>query len=362
MEQKNKIKILLTGGGTLGSVSPLLSVAERIRERCEEEKKEVEFLWIGSWSGPERKLVESEGIRFERITSGKLRRYASPRNLWTGFFLLHGLFMSLNKIRKFRPDIILSAGSYVAVPVVWAGWLWRVPSLIHQQDYRPGLANKLSAPFAKKITVALEKSIKNFSKEKVEWVGNPVRHEILSGDQERAGEIFRLEKDLPTVLVVGGGTGALKINELMAKAAPELTTFCQIIHVTGSGRNVQDSFKRYHVYQFLVEELKDAYAVCDIVISRCGLGTMSELCRLKKPVILVPMPNTHQEENVKPFIEKKAAVVLSQKGLTHEKLIENIKDLLGNKEKQKSLAENIGLVIKPGASKRIADLVFELLS
>ena len=354
------MKILLTGGGTLGSVSPLLSVAEEIKKRCDQEKQDLDFLWIGSWHGPQRELVEARGIRYEKVSSGKLRRYFSIHNLWFWLFLIQGVFESLSRILKFKPEVIISAGSYVAVPVIWAGWLLRVPILIHQQDYRPGLANKLSSPFAKKITVAFEKSIKNFKKGRAEWVGNPVRSELFDGDKEAAKKFFHLEDKLLTVLILGGGTGSLKINQLVARAADELTRFCQVIHSTGSGRNVKDSFDRYHVYQLLVSEMKDALAVADVVVSRCGLGTLSELSLLKKPSILIPMPNTHQEDNIRPFIEKGAAVVLEQEKLTSESFASSVKKLLFDEQRKKELSDNIQKVIKPGAAKRISDIVFDI--
>ena len=354
------MKVLLTGGGTLGSVSPVLAVAEEIRKRYVKEQKEVEFLWFGTWSGPEKEIVEKKGIKFYSITAGKLRRYLSMHNIWTAFFVLHGFFQSLKKIYQFKPNALVSAGSFVAVPVIWAAWFLRVPVLVHQQDYRPGLANKLSVPFASIVTVAFEKSLADFSQKKAHWVGNPVREELMKGNKERSYGHFHLEKDLPTVLVLGGGTGSLKINELIAASAPKLTEYCQIINVTGLGRNVSDSFKRFHVYQLFIDELKCAYAVADIVVTRCGLGTLSELSHLKKPAILVPMPHTHQEENIKPFIDNHAAIVLKQEELTAEGLIENIKKLLFDKEKQKELSENIGKVIKLGAAKRISDIIFEI--
>lgn len=360
-ESINKqLKVLLTGGGTLGSVSPLLSVADEIKKRCEKESRQVDFLWLGTWNGPEEKIIKNKSIEFYKITSGKLRRYLAVKNIWSVFFLIHGLFQSIVKITRFQPSVIISAGSFVGVPVIWAGWLMRVPILVHQQDYRPGLANKLSTPFAKKITVAFEKSLQDFDASKVVWAGNPVRDELFKGDKKRAAEIFHLEKDLPTVLIIGGGTGALKLNKLVAEAAPSLTEFCQIINITGLGRNVCDSFRRFHVYQLMVDKYKEALAVADIVVSRCGLGSLSELTQLAMPSILIPMPNTHQEDNVKPFIDKKAAVVLNQKELTPEILSENIKRLLANKEKQKELAENIQKVIKSGAAKAITDIVFEI--
>ena len=256
------MKIILTGGGTMGSVTPLLGVAEEIK-KC---APDVEFLWIGTKNGPEKKVVDSYNINFKTIPAGKFRRYFSLRNFSDPFSILAGFFKSLWLIFKFKPQMILSAGGFVAVPVIWAGWILKVPSLVHQEDLRPGLANKLTARFAKIITVAFSDSLKYFPRAIV--TGNPIRAEIFSGSREATEKSFNLEKDLPTLFVLGGGTGALELNKIVVAAVPELVKFCQVIHMTGgrideSQRSDIETLKRetsrYHSVDFLMKDLPEHF-------------------------------------------------------------------------------------------------------
>jgi UDP-N-acetylglucosamine--N-acetylmuramyl-(pentapeptide) pyrophosphoryl-undecaprenol N-acetylglucosamine transferase len=378
------MRILLAGGGTMGSVSPLLVIAEELEAKCQmsdslsgaEQGIKYQMLWIGTKRGPEKKVVEKYQIPFQPIFSGKLRRYFDWRNFIDPIFIFLGLIQSFFVLLKFKPNIILAAGSFVSLPVVWAGWLLRIPSLIHQQDIRPSLTNKLTAPFAKRITVTFEKSLRDFSsfarnnkKNKVIWTGNPIRKKLQITNyklQINSKKLFNLEENLPTILVIGGGTGALGLNNIILAALPELTKFCQIIHLTGgknkSGIRNQESWdERYHEYNFLTDKMKDAYAVADLVICRAGIGTLTELAALGKPAILVPIPNSHQEENAKFFEENKAAISTAQKKLTPEKLVNLVKETLDNKEKLKNLKENIQKLSKPNAAEKIVKEIFDII-
>lgn len=385
-------KILLTGGGTGGSVTPLLAVAKKLKEQ----KSELEFLFLGSKKGPEKELIEEEKIPWQPIFAGKLRRYLSLRNIIDPFFILLAFWQSLGIIIKFKPDIILSAGSFVSVPVVWASWFCRVPILIHQQDIKPGLANKLMAPFARKITVSFVKSLKDFSTKKVVWTGNPVRSEVFQGKQEKAQDFFCLEKDLPTILVLGGGTGSLRLNKVMSNAVFELINFCQIIHSAGRGKNIfqdekfkdmyradifkdtklssnqdteeskyqvikKDQIKRYHVYEFLGDEISDAYNIADLVISRAGLGTLSELAVLGKPTFIIPMPGTHQENNASYFENHDACVVLSERSLTSEVLVRYIKKFLSDQGRLNKLSVNMKKMMPADAAGKVASEVLKIV-
>ncbi|MBU4257365.1 undecaprenyldiphospho-muramoylpentapeptide beta-N-acetylglucosaminyltransferase [Patescibacteria group bacterium] len=364
MSVKNA-KILLTGGGTGGSVAPLLAVAEELRIK-NYELRITNFLWLGTKHGPEREMVEKEDIKFKAIANGKFRRYFSWRNFIDPFLIIFGFVYSFFIILKWRPDLVMSAGSFASVPAVWAAWLLRAPVLIHQQDARPGLANKLMAPFANVITVAFEKSLADYGKKAV-WTGNPVRQFSIFNFQFSIKEIrkkFGLRDDMPTVLVIGGGTGAMAINELIGKALPELIKFCQIIHITGKDKitNYKLQITNYKLFEFMnIEELIKVYTVADIVVSRCGMGVLTELSYLGKPAILIPMPDSHQEENAAIFAKKKAAIVLNQEELTPEKLADNIKKLLNDEMLRGKLSGNIKTIIKRGANERIAEIVKNIL-
>jgi len=351
------MKVILTGGGTGGSVTPLLAVANKIKEK----QTKTEFLWIGTKHGPAGELVKANNIQFKAIFSGKLRRYFDWQNFTDPFLILIGFVQSLIIISRFKPAVIVSAGSFVSVPVIWAGWILRVPGLIHQMDLRPGLANKLMARFASRVTVTFEESVSDFQVSQAVWTGNPIRPEIFAGSKDGARKIFNLEHYLPTVLVIGGGTGALRINEIIAQALPGLVKFCQIIHITGKDRRVTKAEPaRYHCYEFLTADLKDALAAADLVVSRCGIGALTELSALNKPAILIPMPDSHQELNGQYFEEKKAGIVLDQKQLTPEHLVGYIKYLLTNRGVLNKLGQNIGKITKQNGAESIAREVLKL--
>ena len=352
------MKILFTGGGTMGSVSPLIAVANTIKEK----EQSIEFLWLGTKSGPEKEVVENYGFKFKPIIYGKWPRYFSYKNFLAPVKVLAGFIQAILIIKKFKPDIILSAGAFVSVPVIWAGWLLKKKSLIHQQDIRPGLANKLMTSFANGITVTFEESLKYFPKDKTVLTSNPIRQEIFQVDKEKAREKFNLEPGLPTVLFLGGGTGALRLNEIISQAIPKLVKFCQIIHVTGKGKKVKEIKEdRYHDYEFLIDDMRDAYTVADLILSRAGLSTLTEISVLTKPTVLIPLPG-HQEDNASYYAKNNAALFLSQKGLTAEKLVKTIKNLLDNPSELENLQRNIGKMIDKDAAEKIVREIYKILS
>lgn len=342
-----KTKILLTGGGTGGSVSPLLAVAHELGD------KDYKYLWIGARRGPERKMVAEAGIKFQSIAAGKLRRYFSLHTIVAPLFVLIGFIQAFFIILKFRPKWIITAGSFVSVPVVWAGWLLRRKILVHQQDVIPGLANTLMAPFARVVTVTFEKSLEDYG-DKAQWIGNPVGAMRASPTKK----FFKLKKDLPVMLILGGGTGARFINDLVKDSLDDLTKFCQIIHVTGKNKKVGKTQTNYHSHEFLnSEQMAEAYHHTDIVVSRCGMSTLTELSYLGKPSILIPIPNSHQVDNARIFEEHSAAVVLDQPVLEQTFFVKNIKEILEDEKMQKELSENIKGVIKKGANEELAKII-----
>lgn len=352
------IKLMLTGGGTGGSVTPLLAVAQKFKNQF----PKTEFIWLGTIDGPEADLVKKERIEFRAVYSGKWRRYFSIKNILDIFLIIIGFFESLVIIFHEKPDIILSAGSFVSVPVVWAGWILGVPSLIHQQDVVPGLANKLMAPFSRRVTLTFEESEKSFNKKKIIVVGNPCREEILYGNKENGRQFFNLEEYLPTVLIIGGGTGALVINNLVKESLDELTKFCQIIHLTGKGKGteIKDN-NRYHVYEFLTKEMADTFATADLVITRAGMGVLTELSYLAKPTIIIPMPDSHQEANAEVFKKNEAAVILNQDKLISKKFVLEIKSLLQDGDKLEVLGKNIKEIIPKDAAEKIVEEIVNII-
>lgn len=345
------MRVLLTGGGTLGPVTPLLAVVEAIRKK----EPDTKFFWIGTRKGPEKRLVKEKEIEFYPIFSGKWRRYISFRNFLDLFLIKLGCIQSFIFLIKEKPNVIVSAGGFVAVPVIWSGWLLGIPIIIHQQDIQPGFANKLSAPFARKITTAFQKSLKDFSKKKTSWIGNPVREEILEGSKEKAIKQFNLEKDRPVLFVLGGGTGSAFINKLIIDNIDEFTNVCQIIHLTG-GKVQTRGKKYYHPYKFLSREMAEAYAVSDVVVSRAGMGVLTEVSVLGKPSVLIPMTG-HQEKNARYFENRHGAVVLNEKEITKEIFVREVKMILEDKKEQKKMSENVEKIIPPNAAEKLAEII-----
>jgi UDP-N-acetylglucosamine--N-acetylmuramyl-(pentapeptide) pyrophosphoryl-undecaprenol N-acetylglucosamine transferase len=357
MEKKKKKKILLTGGGTGGSVTPLLAVADKLPE----DGDGYEFLWVGGKEGVEKDMAKDKEMQFQGIPAGKLRRYFSLANFIDPFKILAGFFYSLFIILKQKPDLIISAGSFVSVPVIWAGWICRTPIIIHQQDVRPGLANKLMAPFADKITVTFEKSLADYGRKAV-WTGNPTKNFSEDGKDDPFSDI---PDDLPVVLIVGGGTGALALNNLTEKSLDKLLKVYQVIHVAGKNKPSKENIEKkegYYRYSFLKHsDMLKAIQKADIVVSRAGLGFLTEISYNLKPAILIPMPDSHQEDNARLFEENKAAVVLNQNKITVDDLVREIDKLINSKRLRDQLSDNIGEMIKKNGTENISEIIKELI-
>ncbi len=347
----------------MGSVVPLLAVAESLKDKY----PSVDYYWLGTKDGPELKVIKNYNMEFKPILAGKLRRYLSWQNLIDVFKVAVGFCQALVWLMKQRPQVIVSAGGYVAVPVIWAGWLLGVPSLIHQQDVRPGLANKLCARAAEKITVCFDSSVKYFKKQKTMVVGNPVREALrqaeISSVKKRVMEKYGLRDDWPIVLIMGGGTGSYALNKLTLESLNELVKFAQVVHISG-GRLEQTNrekleMENYYHYEFLVDNT-DFLCAADVVVSRAGMGSLTEIAYLSKPAIIVPIPNSHQEDNADYFYQQGAVVKLNQVSLTKDKFVEAIKELVSKRGRAKELGQAVHQAIKWGAEEKIAELIMEL--
>jgi len=349
--------ILFSGGGTLGPVTPLLAIHDVLRE----EYPDAEFLWVGTKNGPEKDLVERVGVGFIPLSSGKFRRYISP------FFFIDivrigiGFLQSLYLCNKESPDICISAGGYVSVPLHIAAWLFGIPSWVHQQDVDVGLANTLMVPFARRITTALERHSKSFPKRKTIWLGNPIRQEVLSGNKKQAIKRFGLDASLPVVFATGGGTGSHRVNQLVTQAVQHLDGVCQVIHLSGKDRpqelvqRAEKHFDFYHVYQFFTDEMKDAYAVADIVVSRGGFGTITELAAMGKASILIPKPG-HQVDNVTFLAEQHAVIIVDEQTSDGNFLAKTIKELLANTQKRNQLGKQLHKVMPLATKEKIIEV------
>ncbi|MFH1098955.1 MAG: UDP-N-acetylglucosamine--N-acetylmuramyl-(pentapeptide) pyrophosphoryl-undecaprenol N-acetylglucosamine transferase [Candidatus Uhrbacteria bacterium] len=383
------MRILFVGGGTLGSVSPLLAVAEEIRAR----ETTAELRWWGTRSGPERLLIEAAGMPFRALPAGKLRRYFDVRNFLDVPIIVGAFFAALIRLLQWRPDVIVGAGSFVQVPVMWAAACFRIPIVIHQQDVRPGFANRLVAPFAAAITATFQESTQAFGRH-VEVIGNPVRRAVLDArniSPTEARRKFGLDPERATVLILGGGTGAQALNELVRNALPELTSVTNVIHVTGKGKLISTPptpppsgkggkgegvrgvetispppFGRgseggwgnhYRVFDLLTDDLPLAYAAADLVISRAGMGTIAELGALGKPTVLIPMPETHQEDNAAAMEDRGAMLVWHERDLTPNEFARRVIALLTDVAQRATLARQCAQVFPTDAAGKIAEII-----
>ncbi|MFA5125155.1 MAG: undecaprenyldiphospho-muramoylpentapeptide beta-N-acetylglucosaminyltransferase [Patescibacteria group bacterium] len=352
-----KYKLLLSGGGTMGSVSPLIAVCQEIKKR----QPEAEFLFVGTAGGPERAAVESYKIPFAVIASGKFRRYFSWQNFTDPFKIVKAFCQSIKILLAFRPQAVMVAGAYVGVPLAWAAWFLRIPVLIHQQDIEVGLANRLMSPVAKKVTVSFDISLRDFKRGRAILTGNPIREEFSHCDKDKSRELFGLRKDVPTVFFTGGGTGAIAINEVLDRALPDLMKFIQVIHVTGKGKKIDFSADNYHQFEFMTHEMTEALCVADLVVTRAGLSTLSELSYCGKPAIIIPMYRTHQENNANYFQQHNAAVVLSEASLNKKMLTDIISELIKSDDKLDNLSKNIKKMMPQTGAGAVADILLKLI-
>ncbi|MBT3230943.1 UDP-N-acetylglucosamine--N-acetylmuramyl-(pentapeptide) pyrophosphoryl-undecaprenol N-acetylglucosamine transferase [Candidatus Uhrbacteria bacterium] len=348
-ELNQKKRILMTGGGTLGPVTPLLAIVEEWQSQ-----ESIEVSWIGTRKGAERALVESMQIPFVSIVSTKFDR----SRWWTWWLipiqLLIGLIQSFIELKKMRPDVVFTAGGYVSVPVVIMARLMGISTWVHQLDIVPGLANRIMAPFARQITVTWPDSLEHFSQKKTTVVGGVMRHALLHGEREQACERYSLDKDKLILLVVGGGTGALSINQTMEAIGSDLLNDIQIVHLTGKGKMTQrleSMGEGYLALEFLGLGMKDAFAMADLVVARAGMGTIIELCALKKPTVLIPLHNTDQLANAKMVQERGAAEVLWE--INPQILKQTIKKLVENEERRKRLSYRISALFSAFGAKDI---------
>lgn len=370
MEQQNKLKVVLTGGGTMGSVSPLLAVYEELKKR----DAGWDAIWIGTKEGPEAKVVKDFGIPFMSISSGRFRRFFSFKNLIDPFNVLWGIHQAKKILKEFQPNIVLTAGSFVSYPVARAAAKLGIPVFIHQQDIEKGLANKMMEKYASMATVAFDPSIADFNYKKVALTSNPARMDRFHCDKSKAYEIFKLDPTRLTVLIMGGGTGAQAINQLTLEALGDLTSKHQIIHLTGVGKSVEhlisDFYGReqqvqirqhYKWYDFLDQEMCLALQVADVVVSRAGISSLTELSLLQKPSVIIPIPNSHQEKNAQFFAKTNSINYLHQSELTGVKFAQVLNLLLSNQAEMQNLSRNIAKMIDPMASRRYIDLIYSYL-
>jgi UDP-N-acetylglucosamine--N-acetylmuramyl-(pentapeptide) pyrophosphoryl-undecaprenol N-acetylglucosamine transferase len=318
----NNKKILLTGGGTAGHVTPNIALLPGLR------RLGFEIHYIGTAAGIERELCTREQVCFHAIPAGKLRRYIDIRNITDVLRIVIGFFKALYIVAKVKPRLLFSKGGFVSCPVVWASWLCRVPVIIHESDISPGLANKLSLPFAKKICYSFPETAAHLPKRKSVRTGIPVRETLFAGNKEKGKKICGFSDMKPVIMVTGGSQGAQAINACVRGAFDRLLPEFNVCHICGSGNKTADR-PGVAQFEYVNNELADLFALADVVISRAGATTLFELLALQKPALLIPLPlgasRGDQILNARSFEKQRFCRVLEQEKMTPETLAENIR-------------------------------------
>ncbi len=375
------MRILLTGGGTGGHIFPILAIVSQIKKISQARGlKEPELLFIGPKTPclpAGRKSSEGSFKNLEIpchfILAGKIRRYWSLKNFLDFFKFPIGLVQGLWWIFIWMPDITFGKGGYGSVASVLVSWIYRIPIILHESDAVPGLVNRISGIFANQIIVSFPKAQDYFSSKKTILIGNPVRSGILNGSRELAYQKFRLKPDLPVLFITGGSQGAQRLNEIIIETLPELLKRCQIIHQCGTNnyqwvkketdlRLNEGQRQSYHLYPFLKDEMKEAYAAADLIISRCGANALAEIAALGKPSILIPLSLAaydHQKENASYFRKAGAAIVIEEENLRPNLFMGQIFDLLSNPEQRQMMRESAGKLAKPDAAEKIAEEIIK---
>ncbi len=350
-------KIILTGGGTAGHVTPNIALLPYLKE------KGFEIFYIGSKGGIEKSLIEEQGIPYFPISSGKLRRYFDPKNFSDPFRVIKGYFDAVSVIRKIKPDVIFSKGGFVSVPVVLASRHMRVPCIIHESDMTPGLANKIAIPSCTKVCCNFPETVQYLPKGKAVMTGSPIRKELLSGNADNARKLLGFSGKKPVLFMMGGSLGSKVINENLRQALPGLLKKFDMVHMCGKG-NLDDSLnglEGYRQFEYIGAELPDIYALADLMISRAGANSICELLALKMPNLLIPLSAAasrgDQILNAASFEKQGFSLVLEEEKMTPESLTEKVLELYDNKDKYINAMEKHAAADSAGM---IADMLYEL--
>lgn len=332
-------KIVLTGGGTAGHVTPNLALLPKLQEMG------YEVTYMGSLDGIEKKLIADFNLPYYGVPVGKLRRYIDPKNLTDPFKVIKGYSEAKKYLKEIKPNVVFSKGGYVAVPIVRAAASLKIPCIIHESDLTPGLANKLCIPKAVKVCCNFPETLEKLPKNKAVLTGSPVRAELFTGDANKGRELCKFDTSKPIIMVIGGSTGSVAINKAVRAALPELLKDFQLVHLCGNGRidNMLLTTEGYAQFEYLKAELKDVMAMCDIVISRAGANAICELLSLKKPNLLIPLSKAasrgDQILNANSFEAQGFSMVLQEEDLDERILVDKVHELYENRDTYREAME-----------------------
>lgn len=345
-------KIVLTGGGTAGHVTPNIALLPSLQNAG------FEVHYIGSYDGIEKKLIEDMGIPYYGISSGKLRRYFDIKNFSDPFRVIKGFNEANHILKKLKPDVVFSKGGFVTVPVVMAAKKNKIPAIIHESDMTPGLANKLCIPSAEKVCCNFKETFDLLPEGKAVLTGTPIRKELFAGNANKAAEFCGLSADKPTILVIGGSSGSVIINNVIRESLDDILPRFQIIHLCGKD-HLDETLKNkdgYVQFEYVSKELRDLFALSDLVISRAGANAICELLALKKPNILIPLSKAasrgDQILNAKSFKKNGFSYVIEEEELSKASLLSAIRDVSAHKDEyiramaESEMSDSIGTIMK----------------
>ena len=350
-------KIVLTGGGTLGHVTPHLALIPHLR------KAGYDIHYIGTEKGMEaEKMASVPGVTYHAVKSGKLRRYFSWQNFTDPFRVIAGAFQSAHIIGRLKPDIVFSKGGFVAVPVVFGAWVHHVPVVCHESDLTPGLANKLCKPFAKRIATTFPECAKALGS-KAEMTGTPLRPELFSGSRAKGLSLLHFDGAKPVLLMMGGSSGAQSVNKALRGALPRLSKTFDVAHICGRGYLDESlcGVPGYTQVEFLDTDLPDVLAATDLVLSRAGSNALCEFQALDKPMLLVPYPKGasrgDQILNAQSYEKRGLCRVLLQENMTPDTLAQALEDTWRDREQ---LAAAVKAAPPADGTRRVLELIEEV--
>ena len=325
-------KIVLTGGGTAGHVTPNIALLPSLQEAG------YEITYVGSYDGIEKRLIADFDIPYVGISTGKFRRYLDPKNLTDPFRVMKGFVQAKKFLKEYQPDVLFSKGGFVSVPVVRAAASLHIPCIIHESDMTPGLANKLCIPVAKNVCCNFPETLKLLPENKAVLTGSPIREELSRGDRLAGLNMCGFTANKPVIMVIGGSLGAANVNKAVREALPGLLEDFQVVHLCGKDKmdNLLLTTPGYKQFEYIKTELKDLFAMADLVISRAGANAICELLALKKPNILIPLPATSsrgdQLLNAQSFEAQGFSIVINEDDLTTNLLIDKVHELYFNRQ------------------------------
>ena len=325
-------KIVLTGGGTAGHVTPNLALIPSLKERG------YDIHYIGSYQGIEKKLIEDANIPYSGISSGKLRRYFDLRNFSDPFRVIKGYEEACKLLKELKPDVVFSKGGFVAVPVVMAARHRHIPAIIHESDMTPGLANKLCIPSAQKVCCNFPETLQYLPEEKAVLTGSPIRAELLKGDRLAGLQYAHLSAEKPVILVIGGSLGSVTVNQAVRTLLPRLLPHFQVVHICGKD-HLDESLigtSGYVQFEYVDAPLKHLFAIADLVISRAGANSICEILALRKPNILIPLSAAASRGdkilNASSFAKQGFSTMLEEEALTDDTLYQAISSTYENRD------------------------------